>query len=68
MSGWPTAVPAPRCTECGTPLASRMLPDGIVVIGDLRVPFRRATDFVVCERCMTTFWSRDVRDGMLRPV
>jgi uncharacterized protein with PIN domain len=68
MSASPTDAPAPRCTECGTPLVSRMLPEGTVVIGDLKVPFRRETDFVLCERCLATFRIEDVRDGLARPV
>ncbi|MGH2674092.1 MAG: hypothetical protein ACRDKA_09155 [Actinomycetota bacterium] len=66
MSGSPWA--SPQCTECGAPLASRVLPDGVVTIGHLSVEFRRETDFVVCERCLATFRARDVRDGLPRPV
>jgi hypothetical protein len=68
MSASPTDAPAPRCTECGTPLASRLSPDGIIVIGDLQVPFRRETDFLVCQGCLSTFRSEDVRDGLPQPV
>jgi hypothetical protein len=67
MSGSPVAAPTPRCTECGALLASRFLPGGIVVIGGLSVPFRRETDFVLCEGCLATFRAEDVRDGLLRP-
>ena len=68
MSASPTDAPAPTCTECGTPLVSRTLPEGVVVIGDLQVTFRRETDFVVCEGCFSTFRSEDVRDGLPQPV
>jgi hypothetical protein len=67
MSGSVWALPV-SCTECGAPLASRVLPDGVVTVGDLSVPFRRETDFVVCERCLATFRIEDVRDGLSRPV
>jgi hypothetical protein len=65
MSASPTDDPS--CTECGAPLASP-LPDGMVVVGDVTVPFRRETDFVVCRRCMTTFRVEDIRKGISRPV
>ena len=68
MSRSPAASPTPRCTECGALLASRVLPDGVVVLGDLSVPFRRETDFVLCDRCLATFRAGDVRFGKLRPV
>lgn len=68
MSASPTDAPSPRCTECGAPLSSRMLPDGVVVVGDIEVPFRRETDFVVCQRCLATYRAEDVRDGVFRPV
>jgi hypothetical protein len=45
-----------------------MLPDGVVVVGDIEVPFRRETDFVVCQRCLATYRAEDVRDGVFRPV
>ena len=67
MSGSP-ASPAPRCTECGAPLAARLLPEGVLTVGDLSVPFRRETDFVLCELCLATFRIEDVRDGLSRPV
>jgi uncharacterized protein with PIN domain len=68
MSVSPPAMPAPRCTECGSPLAVRVLAEGVVTVGDLSVPFRRETDFVLCERCLATFRVEDVRDGLSRPV
>ena len=68
MSVSPPAMPAPRCTECGSPLAARVLDWGIVTVGDLSVPFRRETDFVLCELCLSTFRIEDVRDGLARPV
>jgi hypothetical protein len=63
-----SAAPQPSCTECGALLAPRILPDGVAVLGDLSVPFRRETDFVLCDRCLATFRAEDVRDGRLRPV
>jgi len=68
MSVSPTAMLAPRCTECGSPLAARVLPEVVVTVGDLSVPFRRETDFVLCERCLATYRIEDVRDGFSRPV
>lgn len=68
MSVSPMAMPTPRCTECGSPLAAGVLPDGVVTVDDLSVSFRRETDFVVCERCFATFRAEDVRDGVPRPV
>lgn len=67
MSGSPALSPVP-CPACGAPLASRVLPDEVVTVGDLRVPFRRDTDFLVCERCLATFRVEDVRDGLARPI
>jgi hypothetical protein len=61
-------MPAPRCTECGSPLAASELSEGVVTIGDLSVPFRRGTDFVLCELCLATFRIGDVRDGLSHPV
>jgi uncharacterized protein with PIN domain len=68
MSVSSTATPAPRCTECGSPLAARVLHDAVVTVGDLSIRFRRETDFVVCERCLATFRIADVRDGLPQPV
>jgi uncharacterized protein with PIN domain len=69
MSGPPADAPArPRCSECGAPLASRVLPAEVVTVGDLSVVFRRTTDFLVCERCLTTFRVEDVRDGHPLPA
>jgi hypothetical protein len=45
-----------------------VLAEGVVTVGDLSVPFRRETDFVLCERCLATFRVEDVRDGLSRPV
>ena len=67
MSGSPGAMPV-SCTECGARLASRVRPDGAVTVGELTVPFRRETDFLLCERCLATFRVGDVRDGLPRPV
>ena len=68
MSASPTDAPAPRCTECGALLASHLLPGGVVVVDGVEVPFRRETDFVVCERCLATYRVVDVRDGEAHPV
>lgn len=68
MSVSPPAMPAPRCTECGSPLVARVLPGGAVALGDVSIPFRRDTDFVLCELCLSTFRIEDVRDGLSRPV
>jgi hypothetical protein len=69
MSGPPADASVPlRCTECGAPLASRVLPGEVITIGDLSVVFRRTTDFLVCERCLATFRVEDVRDGHPLPV
>ncbi|HEX5949241.1 MAG TPA: hypothetical protein VFZ45_06730 [Actinomycetota bacterium] len=56
------------CTECGAPLASGVLPDGVVTVGEVAVPFRRETDFLLCQRCLATYRVEDVRDGLPRPV
>ena len=68
MSASPTDALPPRCTECGALLAPGMLPDGVVVVDGVEVPFRRETDFLVCERCLTTYRVEDVRHGQAHPV
>jgi uncharacterized protein with PIN domain len=69
MSGPPGAASAaPRCTECDAALAARVLSDEVVTVREVSVVFRRGTDFLVCERCLTTFRVEDVRDGHPLPV
>lgn len=63
----PQVMPV-SCTECGAPLASGVLPDGVVTVGEVAVPFRRETDFLLCQRCLATYRVEDVRDGLPRPV
>jgi hypothetical protein len=60
--------PQARCTECGGALADRILPDGVVTVGEVSVAFRRETDYLVCERCFATFRVQDVRAGHPLPV
>jgi hypothetical protein len=60
--------PEPQCTECDAPLASRILPNGVVTVGETSVAFRRDTDYLVCERCFATFRVQDVRAGHPLPV
>jgi hypothetical protein len=61
-------IPQPRCTECDGALAARVLPEKVVTIGEVSIAFRRETDFLVCERCFSTFRVQDVRAGHPLPV
>lgn len=58
----------PHCVRCGEPLLQAITPDGVVTLGGRRVRFRRNTDFVVCDRCLSLYRVRDLQEGRMVPV
>jgi hypothetical protein len=59
---------APRCVECGEPLAKAITPDDVITLKGHRVRFRRHTDFLLCQKSMTLYRITDIREGKIIPV
>ena len=59
---------APRCVECGEPLARAITPEDVITLKGHTVRFRRHTDFLLCQKSMTLYRITDVREGNIVPV
>jgi hypothetical protein len=59
---------APRCVECGEPLARAITPEDVITLKGHTVRFRRHTDFLLCQKSMTLYRITDVRAGNIVPV
>jgi hypothetical protein len=59
---------APKCVECGEPLAQAITPEDVITLKGHRVRFRRHTDFLLCKKSMTLYRVNDVREGKILPV
>jgi hypothetical protein len=59
---------APRCVECGEPLAQAITPEDVITLKGHTVRFRRHTDFLLCQKSMTLYRITDVRAGNIKPV
>lgn len=59
---------APKCVECGEPLAKAITPDDVITLRGHRVRFRRHTDFLLCQTSMTLYRITDIREGKIVPV
>ena len=47
--------------ECGAPLIEAVADRGVMPIGGTEwIPFRRTTDYVMCEKCLRTYGVRDL--------
>ena len=58
----------PPCAVCGAPLVEAVTGDAIVTFDGQRIPFKRHTDFVMCQECQAMYRVEDLRVGRVLPV
>ncbi len=68
MPALPDHMLPTRCTECGSVLVEDFTDQGVVMVGEVSVAFRRHTDFVSCRNCLSLYRALDLRRGHPVPV